>query len=88
MSQVSSLASDDSDQEPEPASEPAPRPKKPKIKTGGRAGQSDPEEELGSRIQCEDDEIVPLMYVPCVNGVLMAGSVAVYSGQDCRYVQV
>lgn len=23
------------------------------------------------------------MYVPCINGVLMAGSVVVYAGQDC-----
>ena len=72
--------SDVSDDEPEePASDPAPRPptKKPRVKI------EESEEELGNRIQCDNADIVPLLYVPCVNGIVMAGSVAVYSGRDC-----
>lgn len=46
----------------------------------------EPMQELGSMIGimlAENGEIVQLLYVPCVNGILKAGAIAVYRGLDC-----
>lgn len=76
--------SSQSEGEDEPAAQPAPRlsVKSPKIKA------EKPQVELGSRIQCDEDEIVPLLYVPCLNGVLKAGSVVVYFGMECSVTKL
>ena len=42
----------------------------------------DPEEIVADRIQCDEAETVPLVYVPCINGVLKTTSSVVYGGKD------
>ncbi len=71
-----------SDSEPAPATAPASHTNPKRAKT------EQPEVDMGSLIVCDDSETVPLTYVPCVNGVLKTGSVAVYGGQDCRVEQL
>ena len=46
----------------------------------------EPEEELYQRLREADygPGLVPLTYVPCVNGILKTGMLAVFSGQDYR----
>ena len=68
---------------PEPNPEP-PQPKKSKTK----AKAEEPEIDMCSLIQCGDEETLPLMYVPCVNGILNTGAVTVYNGQDYRVDQL
>lgn len=51
-------------------------PKKAKI------SQEMPEVDMLSVVECEETEVVPLTYVPCVNGILKVGTVAVCAGED------
>jgi hypothetical protein len=72
-------------QEPDVSGEPEPEPapaKRPRVKA------EEPEEELGSRIQCEESDRVPLTYVPCANGILMIGCIAVFAGLDCTVIKL
>ena len=41
-----------------------------------------PELDMATLVHCEEDETVVLTYVPCVNGIIKAGSLAVYGGRD------
>jgi len=62
---------------PDPASAVlAPPSKKPKIQKS-----EEPEVDMGSLIECDENEVVPLTYVPCVNGILKKGSTAVFCDQ-------
>lgn len=66
------------DEDETPSAVPVPPPaKRPKVRI------EEPEEELASLLQCDETETVPLLYVPCVNGVLKAGAIAVHYGQEC-----
>ena len=43
---------------------------------------------MSTLIECAEDEIVSLTYVPCINGILKTGSVVVYGGRDFRVVEL
>ena len=58
--------------------EPAPRPKKTKAPRKEPAKEVD----MATLIDCNEDERVTLTYVPCVNGILKAGSVVLYGGHE------
>ena len=61
--------------------EPTPQPPQPK-----RRKIDEPEEELYSRLleAAAEDDLVPLTYAPCANGVLKAGMTAVFGGQEFK----
>ena len=40
----------------------------------------EPELYMATLVHCEEDETVPLTYVPCVNGIVKTGSVAAFDG--------
>ena len=48
--------------------------------------QEAPEEDLGQRLRdaASGTEGVPLTYVPCENGIVMVGMIAIFSGEDYR----
>ena len=66
----------------EAASTPAP-PRRKKARTQGPK-VPEPEVDMSTLIECAEDEIVCLTYVPCINGILKTGSVVVYGGRDFR----
>ena len=39
---------------------------------------------MATLIECGEEESVPLTYVPCTNGILKTGSVALYDGREFR----
>ena len=58
----------------------APRPTK-KTRVAKEAAS---EVDMATLIECGEDESVPLTYVPCTNGILKTGSVALYDGREFR----
>ena len=56
----------------------------PQTKRTRTAKVPEPELDMATLVHCEEDETVPLTYVPCTNGILKTGSVAVYGGRDFR----
>ena len=40
----------------------------------------EPELDMATLVQCEEDATVTLTYVPCVNGIIKTGSVAAFDG--------
>lgn len=75
---------DDDSGDTEPTALPPP-PKK--IRPSTRP-QEMSEVDMISVVECDETEVVPLDYVPCINGILKVGSVAFFADEDWTVIEL